>query len=109
MPGFILDSLTKHRSVKPGGWVEFQDWDGYPYSEDGSYDGTGLQKYYNEVYGAFGKAGYEVRPGPKLEGWFKDAGFVNIQVKKFQIPHGVWAKDRHLVSLPLFSKVIIKY
>ncbi|KAL1991242.1 hypothetical protein VTN49DRAFT_5746 [Thermomyces lanuginosus] len=85
-----------YRSVKPGGWVEFQDWDGYPYSEDGSYDGTGLQKYYNEVYGAFGKAGYEVRPGPKLEGWFKDAGFVNIQVKKFQIPHGVWAKDRHL-------------
>ncbi|KAL1995918.1 hypothetical protein VTN49DRAFT_784 [Thermomyces lanuginosus] len=68
-----------YRSVKPGGWVEFQDWDGYPYSEDGSLNGTGLQKYYDEVYGAFEKAGYEVRPGPKLEEWFKDAGFVNIQ------------------------------
>ncbi|KAL1991243.1 hypothetical protein VTN49DRAFT_5747 [Thermomyces lanuginosus] len=84
-----------YRSVKPGGWVEFQDWDGYPYSEDGSFDGTNLQKYYNEVYGAFEKAGYEARPGPKLEEWFKDAGFVNIQVKKFQVPHGVWPKDPH--------------
>ena len=48
--------------------------------------------------GAFEKAGYEVRPGPKLEEWFKDAGFVNIQVKKFQVPYGVWPKDRHFVS-----------
>ncbi|KAL1995037.1 hypothetical protein VTN49DRAFT_1224 [Thermomyces lanuginosus] len=88
-----------YRSVKPGGWVEFQDWDGYPYSEDGSLNGTGLQKYYDEVYGAFEKAGYEVRPGPKLEEWFKDAGFVNIQVKKFQVPYGVWPKDRHFKEI----------
>ncbi|KAL1994794.1 hypothetical protein VTN49DRAFT_981 [Thermomyces lanuginosus] len=85
-----------YRSVKPGGWVEFQDWDGYPYSEDGSLDDTGLQRYFNEAYGAFEKAGYEVRPGPKLEEWFRDAGFVNIHVEKFIVPHGVWPKDRHL-------------
>ena len=102
-PVFFLNFLMKNRSVKPGGWVEFQDWDGYPYSEDGSLKGTGIQRYYNEVYGAFEEAGYEVRPGPKLEQWFKDAGFVNIHVEKFVIPYGVWPKDRHLVSVPLFS------
>ncbi|KAL1993250.1 hypothetical protein VTN49DRAFT_3199 [Thermomyces lanuginosus] len=59
-------------AVKPGGWVEFQDWDGYPYSEDGSFNGTDLQRYNNEVYGAFEMAGYEIRPGVKLEKWFKD-------------------------------------
>lgn len=91
--------LTENRSTKPGGWVEFQDLDGYPYSEDGSYKGTGLERYYTEVYGAFEMAGYEVRPGPKLEQWFKDAGFVNVHVEKFLIPHGVWPKDKHLVSL----------
>lgn len=85
-----------YRSTKPGGWVEFQDLDGYPYSEDGSYKGTGLERYYTEVYGAFEMAGYEVRPGPKLEQWFKDAGFVNVHVEKFLIPHGVWPKDKHL-------------
>ena len=96
--------LTKNRSVKPGGWVEFQDLDGYPHSEDGSLNGTGLQRYYDEVYGAFEKAGYEVSPGPKLEQWFKDAGFVNIRVEKFVVPYGVWPKDEHLVSLFLVSK-----
>ncbi|KAL1994558.1 hypothetical protein VTN49DRAFT_2028 [Thermomyces lanuginosus] len=85
-----------YRSVKPGGWVEFQDWDGYPTSEDGSHKGTGLQRFYDEVYGAFEGAGYEVRPGIKLEQWFKDAGFVNIHVEKFIIPYGIWPKDRYL-------------
>ncbi|KAL1991244.1 hypothetical protein VTN49DRAFT_5748 [Thermomyces lanuginosus] len=88
-----------YRSVKPGGWVEFQDWDGYAYSEDGSLAGTNLQRYYDEVYGAFEKAGYETRPGPKLEGWFKDAGFVNIHVRKFQVPYGVWPKDPHFKKI----------
>ncbi|KAL1972559.1 hypothetical protein VTN31DRAFT_6973 [Thermomyces dupontii] len=34
-----------YRSVKPGGWVEFQDLDGYPMSPDGSLNGTALQQY----------------------------------------------------------------
>ena len=98
---FYFSNEKKNRSVKPGGWVEFQDWDGYPTSEDGSHNGTAIKRYYDEVYGAFEKAGYEVRPGPKLEQWFKDAGFVNISVKKLAIPYGVWPKDPHLVSSPL--------
>ncbi|KAL1975820.1 hypothetical protein VTN31DRAFT_4212 [Thermomyces dupontii] len=93
-----------YRSVKPGGWVEFQDLDGYPHSEDGSLNGTGLQRYYDEVYGAFEKAGYEVSPGPKLEQWFKDAGFVNIRVEKFVVPYGVWPKDEHLKKVGAWNQ-----
>ena len=99
-PVFGRDSLTENRSVKPGGWVEFQDWDAYPLSGDGSLDDTGFKRFYDEVIGAFEDAGYEARPGAKLEQWFKEAGFVNIYVEKFVIPYGVWPKDRHLVSFP---------
>lgn len=101
----LLDSPNQNRSVKPGGWVEFQDWDVYPNSPDGSVDGTWFRQYYDEVSGAFEEAGYDVRPGIKLEQWFKDAGFVNIHVEKFIVPHGVWPKDRHLVSIPLCLQV----
>ncbi|KAL1989554.1 hypothetical protein VTN49DRAFT_6751 [Thermomyces lanuginosus] len=87
--------------VKPGGWVEFQDWDDYLVSSDGSLEGTGLQRYYDEVYGAFEKAGIEVRPGPKLEQWFREAGFVNIHVEHFVTPYGVWPKGCHLASSPI--------
>ncbi|KAL1995095.1 hypothetical protein VTN49DRAFT_1282 [Thermomyces lanuginosus] len=93
-----------YRSVKPGGWVEFQDWDGYPHSEDGSVNGTAFLQYYNEVLGAFEEAGYEPRPGPKLGQWFKDAGFVNIHVEKFVIPYGVWPKDKHLKKLGAWNQ-----
>ncbi|KAL1974093.1 hypothetical protein VTN31DRAFT_5653 [Thermomyces dupontii] len=93
-----------YRSVKPGGWVEFQDWDIRPFSPDGSLDGTALQQYYNEIIGAFEDAGYEVRPGIKLEQWFKDAGFVNIHVEKFVIPYGVWPKDPHLKKLGAWNQ-----
>ncbi|KAL1993936.1 hypothetical protein VTN49DRAFT_2605 [Thermomyces lanuginosus] len=94
-----------YRSVKPGGWVEFQDWDAYPISQDGSLSGTDLEKYYNEVYGAFEKTGVEVRPGIKLEQWFKDAGFVNIQVEKFVIPYGVWPKDARLKKVGAWAQI----
>ncbi|KAL1972112.1 hypothetical protein VTN31DRAFT_7331 [Thermomyces dupontii] len=68
--------LTKREQPS---WVECQDNDGYPYSEVGNLDGTALQKYYyDEAYSAFEEADYEIRPGPKLEQWFKDASFVNI-------------------------------
>lgn len=101
-----------NRSLKPGGWVEFQDWDGFPYSADGSLKDTGLERYFNEVTGTFQEVGYECRPGPKLEQWLKEAGFVNVHAEKFIIPHGVWPKDRHLVSFPLSQnsyKVLTQY
>ncbi|KAL1994552.1 hypothetical protein VTN49DRAFT_2022 [Thermomyces lanuginosus] len=94
-----------YRSVKPGGWVEFQDWDGNPYSEDDSLEGTGLQRYYDEIHGAFAKAGYDVCPGPKLEQWFKEAGFVNIHVEKFVIPYGVWPKDPYLKKVGAWCQI----
>ncbi|KAL1978499.1 hypothetical protein VTN31DRAFT_1358 [Thermomyces dupontii] len=73
-------------------------------SPDGSLNGTALQQYYNEIYGAFEDVGYEVRPGPKLEQWFKEAGFVNIHVEKFVIPYGVWPKDPHLKKVGAWNQ-----
>ncbi|KAL1992940.1 hypothetical protein VTN49DRAFT_3697 [Thermomyces lanuginosus] len=93
-----------YRSVKPGGWVEFQDWDGYPISLDGSLNGTKLLRYYDETLGAFEEAGYEVRPGVKLEQWFKDTGFINIYTERFPIPYGVWPKHPHLRKLGAWNQ-----
>ncbi|KAL1990904.1 hypothetical protein VTN49DRAFT_5907 [Thermomyces lanuginosus] len=70
--------------LSAGNWVEFQDFDGYPTSEDGRFNGTALQRFYDEVCDGFERAGYEVHPGPKLEQWLKEAGFVNIHVERFR-------------------------
>jgi hypothetical protein len=83
----------------PGGWVEFQDWDPLVYSEDGSIDKTSIQQYYDAVLSAMEKTEMEAKPGTKLEGWFREAGFEDIHVKKFLIPMGAWPKDKHLVCI----------
>ncbi|KAL1969137.1 hypothetical protein VTN77DRAFT_391 [Rasamsonia byssochlamydoides] len=81
--------------TKPGGWVEFQDWDAHMRSEDGTTKGTEIEHYFKVLYAAFEKAGYHTRPGPYLEEWFREAGFVDIHVQKYLVPMGVWPKDPH--------------
>src|SRR5689334_16634007 len=41
----------------------------------------------------------QMNPGPRLEGWARAAGFVNIRHKKIAIPVGPWAKDKRLKEL----------
>ncbi|KKA25125.1 hypothetical protein T310_0830 [Rasamsonia emersonii CBS 393.64] len=86
-------------NTKPGGWVEFQDWDMLIRSEDGTTKGSAIEKYYQAIIPAFEKAGYPTRPGPQLEEWFRETGFVNIHVHKYRVPIGVWPKDSHYKKL----------
>ncbi|PGH18106.1 hypothetical protein AJ79_00734 [Helicocarpus griseus UAMH5409] len=81
-----------YNCLKPGGWIEFQDWDTHPYSIDGSIKGTGIEQFYDVVLNAFIKQGFYTHPGRDLENWFIDAGFVNVHVKKYRVPLGSWAK-----------------
>lgn len=41
------------------------------------------------------KIGRDARPGPKLENWVKEAGFVNVVHQRFKMPLGAWPKDPH--------------
>lgn len=66
-----------------------------------------MEKYFAEVIGAFAEKGYEASPGPKLEHYFKAAGFQDVHVEKFRVPLGIWPKSPHLVckypEIPLVS------
>ncbi|KAL1980698.1 hypothetical protein VTN96DRAFT_3615 [Rasamsonia emersonii] len=84
-----------YNCTKPGGWVEFQDWDPTIYSDDGSTAGSTIERYYTTICDAYEKAGYCAKPGPSLERWFRQAGFVDIQVTKYRIPLGSWPEDRY--------------
>ena len=44
--------------------------------------------------------GRDPHPGHKLEGWFKETGFVNIHHLHLPVPLGPWPKDKKMVSLP---------
>ncbi|ODH51522.1 hypothetical protein GX48_02390 [Paracoccidioides brasiliensis] len=93
--GNDLSPIQPKLCLKPGGWVEFQDWDAMMQSADGTGKGSYIEQYITRTLAAFEKAGYIVRPGIFLEKWMKDTGFVNVKVTKFIVPLGAWAKDKH--------------
>lgn len=90
-----------YNSLKPGGWVEFHDWDSTYYSKDGTATkDCALTRFSNEAVKRRDAAGYVTNTGPRLEKWIRDAGFVNIEVIKLPVPMGSWPKDPKYVSVP---------
>ncbi|PGH13947.1 hypothetical protein AJ79_03362 [Helicocarpus griseus UAMH5409] len=90
-------------NLKHGGWVEFQDYDTPPHSEDGTVKpDNNVVKMINLLGEACDKAGRELNPGPKLEQWVKDAGFVNVNHRILKLPVGTWPKDKQLKQIGAF-------
>jgi len=79
--------------LNPGGWVEFQDYDIMLRGDtSGDNDLLSVQWATHHVDAAR-QIGREPSPGPRLEHWVKQAGFVNVRHHKFKIPVGDWPKD----------------
>lgn len=97
--------LTGTRNLKPGGWIEFQDFEALPYSEDDSVTPDNhLIKMLRHLGEACDKVGRTLNPGPFLKGWVEQAGFTKINEQIFKLPIGAWPKDRRLVSIPIDRK-----
>lgn len=62
---------------------------------------TALGKFNQTVVELSRQTGQDPDPGPKLEGWMKDAGFSELNVKRCPLPMGTWARDKHLVGTPV--------
>ena len=89
--------------TKPGGWVEFQDWDTMVQSPDGSVPHDSAFWRWHEATLKRVDTVATGRPGPQLEGWVRAAGFENVTVKTFAIPHSVWPKDEKLKKIGAFN------
>ncbi|KAF6802823.1 umta methyltransferase family protein, partial [Colletotrichum musicola] len=81
-------------NLAPGGWVEFQDSSIEYYSDDGTLtDDHAMRKWNKTLIGALESMGREPSPGPKLEGWVREAGFQRVQHSWYKIPLGPWPRD----------------
>ena len=86
-----------YQHTKPGGWAEFQDFDAYYYSEDGTLvEGSAVDMWVKTFVKTAKDSGLDSFPGHKLEGWMQNAGFQNVTTEKIRCPIGPWPK--HLVS-----------
>ncbi|KAK1509828.1 methyltransferase domain-containing protein [Colletotrichum tamarilloi] len=100
MAGSLSDWPTfvsrAYENLRPGGWVEFQDYDFEFSSLNGSLRPHHKTHQWDQAFlKAARLCGIEPCPGSKLEGWVQDAGFINIGHKTITVPLGPWAKDEY--------------
>ncbi|KAL1651963.1 hypothetical protein SLS58_000086 [Diplodia intermedia] len=98
-----------YRFLKPGGWIELQDFTMKFYTTNGEFKpGCPLDKWCDGVIEGVKAWGREPEPGPLLEGWVKDAGFTNITHKLLPLPVGTWPKDRKMKEIGALDLVQFK-
>jgi hypothetical protein len=95
-----LPTLTiSNRHTKPGGWVEFKDWNLKIVSSDDSLPkDSAIYNYHKLLYDALDKIGRSYAPGPELKQWAEEAGYVNVTEEVLPVPIGLWPKEKRLVG-----------
>ena len=99
MNGSIRDWPAFYRQAfahcKPGGWVESQEISVMARSDDDSFPTPSYIRMWCEKQVEAGlKAGMDFRmSGAGIRQWMEEAGFVNVQVRPFKIPIGLWPAD----------------
>jgi hypothetical protein len=97
-PGLVKQCFD---NLKPGGWVEFQDYDTACVSQDNTIPKDyKVAEMLSLLRGACDSIGRLLDPGPRLKGWVETAGFENITQRIIPLPVGIWPKDKKMVSLP---------
>ena len=97
-----------YRCLKPGGWIELQD---FLYVTDTD-DGSKPKDYkYDEFVGllreAILKFGFDLHGQQKAEAMVTAAGFVAVEEQKYKVPIGPWPRDPDLKKAGLYNKAIV--
>jgi SAM-dependent methyltransferase len=91
--------------TKPGGWVEFTDYDAVFYtSTNGNWkEGEPIDVWSKKLAEGMNAFGMEANPGPRLEGWIRTAGFESVELRVLPFPVGTWPKDRKMKEIGAFN------
>ena len=92
--------------LSPGGWLEFQEIDASVLFDEDEKPISIAAPWLEEQRTAFATRGVDMACAPKLEGYLKGQGFVDVSMKRFRWMHGPW--EGHPETLAA-AKVATKY
>jgi hypothetical protein len=98
----------KNSHLKPGGWYEMQEIHHYPQCHDGSMPvDHPVAQFWSYVHQGLAALNVNFGAVLHLEDKMREAGFVNISVRVFHVPIGVWPKNRLLKTVGLYWREIL--
>lgn len=90
-------------SLAPGGYLEWQDFQGRFRAVDDSLRGRALS-HLDGLYVKAGAAlGRDMMLTPKIAGMMRDVGFVDVVQEKYALPGNTWPKGREHKTLGLWQ------
>ncbi|KAI0506051.1 S-adenosyl-L-methionine-dependent methyltransferase [Xylaria bambusicola] len=89
----VIESAIAH--LKPGGWLELQEFHWVAEKEDGTIDpNIPVNRYMDHMMSAAASTeGRKIPIVPEIGDIMKQAGFVDIEKKTYRVPYGPWPKD----------------
>jgi SAM-dependent methyltransferase len=85
---------STYAQLKPGGWLEFCEFDYWPSCDDGTMTPNNLQYRWHElVTEGMAKASVNLHIALELKGKVERAGFKNVTERIMKVPLGPWPKN----------------
>ncbi|KAN0092228.1 S-adenosyl-L-methionine-dependent methyltransferase [Hyaloscypha variabilis] len=98
-----------YRSIKPGGWIEFQEQQYHAFCDDDTMpEHHMLNEWWENLRKALAEFGRDLQAVLKMEQLLRDAGFVNIEERVVKIPIGPWAKDKKLKTAGMYCRAMVE-
>ncbi|KAG6022001.1 hypothetical protein E4U40_004937 [Claviceps sp. LM458 group G5] len=96
------------KSLRPGGWIELQEYEATPMCDDGTMpDDDAVKQLYELVDKSFEKFGLKANLAPQLGTYLEKAGFEDIRCQVMKVPIGPWTKDRTMRIIGQYQKSVI--
>ncbi|KAL1637258.1 hypothetical protein SLS58_009445 [Diplodia intermedia] len=94
-----------YKYLKPGGWMESQEFYSTLYCDDGTMGPDyAFAEWTRTQDAAAMNLGRPLRIANKLKRWYEEQGFVDVHEEVFKLPINPWPKDPQLKMLGRFSE-----
>lgn len=109
LAGSLADPLRllqqAFETLKPGGWVELQDFAFPVRSDDGTMVGTAFQRLNENLVKGLQMLGRDGGWAAKYKEFMEQAGFVNVTEKLYKWPQNPWPKNEQLKRIGHWNMV----
>jgi len=93
-----------YNALTPGSYFEIQDVYFKPHSDDGTVNGTVLERWNEMLIEAAKSIGRDWHMTPKYAGWFKEVGFENVVERVYAWPGNTWPKGKKQKTMGLVGE-----